>query len=215
MSVTASNNSIPKSSMTGLLVKIKHRFPSLWRMVEALNGHLMRLRYPRLPEIAATLAASRTVDGLEWSIVTPDDADRLSRFLTSIPSERLQYFDPHPFDPSTLRTMASSRSFVMLKVTDGNRIVGYHFLRCFFIGKTFHGLIVDAATTGRGIGTAMWSLGAEISHSAGLRMFATISEDNLPSLTSCHNGCATRIAERLDSGYLLISCSPKSSAPKS
>lgn len=196
--------------MTGILVKIKHSFPSLWRMVEGVNGYLMRLRYPHLPETAASLATATSRTGFKWDIVTPSDADELSRFLNSISTERLQYFDPHPFDATTLRSMASSRSFVMLKVTDGSRIVGYHFLRCFFIGKAFHGLIVDASVAGHGIGTAMWSLGAEISHAAGLRMFATISEDNLPSLTSCRNGCSTHITERFSNGYLLISCEPKS-----
>ncbi|MDE7144816.1 MAG: hypothetical protein K2O30_01525 [Duncaniella sp.] len=198
--------------MTGLLVKIKHRYPSLWRTVERANSILMRLRYPRLPEIAKGAAASRSSGGIKWSIVTPDDADNLSSFLESIHPDRLRYFNPHPFDIHTLRSMASGGSFVMLKVTRDNRIIGYHFLRCFFIGKAFHGLIVDSSCASCGIGTDMWSLGAEICRNAGLSMFATISSSNYPSLASCRKGCDTRVVETLPDGYLVLACSPKTNA---
>ncbi len=208
MSVIVSNNFMPKSSMTGTLVKIKHKFPSLWRFVERVNGIFMRLRYPDLPEKAKLAAASVPYHdhGLQWSLVTPDDADELSLFLNSIPAERLKHFNPHPFDSDTLRRIASNRSFVMFKVTGQKGIVGYHFLRYFFIGKAFHGLIVDSGYCGKGIGTAMWALGAEICHLTGVRMFATISEANLPSLASCRRGCSATIVKRINDGYLLISC---------
>jgi len=197
--------------MTGFLVRIKHKFPSLWRLVERVNGFLMRLRYPDLPEKAKLAAASVSYHGLHWSIVTPDDAEEMSSFLNSIPADRLKHFNPHPFDSDTLRRIASNRSFVMFKVYNQKGIVGYHFLRCFFIGKAFHGLIVDSSYCGKGIGTAMWALGAEICHLAGLRMFATISEANLPSLASCRRGCSATIVKRINGGYLLISCHPATS----
>lgn len=192
--------------MTGVFVKIKHHFPRLWTIVEKVNGSLMRLRYPKLPSIAKEI--TKETNDLAWRVVTPGDAPALSSFLNSIPPERLRYFDPHPFDPQTLRRMASNSSFVMLKVMDRDRIVGYHFLRCFFIGKAFHGLIVDQEYAGKGIGTAMWAIGAEICNAAGLKMFATVSEKNTPSLNSCRKGCHTRIVEHLPDGYMLLSCEP-------
>ncbi len=193
--------------LTSLLVKLKHSCPWIWRGVEAVNSSLVRARYPRIKSIAEEEARHiATDDSIEWSLVTPDDAERLSAFLTSIPLERKQWFDPHPFDAATLRRMASGHSFVMLKVTKGNEIVGYHFLRCFFIGKAFHGLIVSESAAGHGIGTRMWSLGAAISARAGLMMEATISESNLPSLTSCRRGCRTTVLSTLPGGYLHLRC---------
>lgn len=200
--------------MTGILVRIKHRFPRLWSLVEQVNGSLMRLRYPELPSIAEKVASMGTND-LTWKVVTSAYAPALSSFLNSIPPDRLRHFDPHPFDPQTIRCMASSGSFVMLKVLDGERIVGYHFLRCFFIGKAFHGLIVDQEYAGKGIGTKMWALGAEICEAAGLKMFATISKENTPSLNSCRKGCRIRIVEHLSDGYMLLSCKPHDRTDKS
>lgn len=194
--------------LTSLLVKLKHSCPWIWRGVEAVNSVLVRARYPRIKTIAAAEARlmTATADGLKWSVVIPDDAVRLSAYLSSIPPERTQWFDPHPFDAATLRRMASGHSYVMLKVSRGDEIVGYHFLRCFFIGKAFHGLIVSESAAGRGIGARMWSLGAAIADRTGLVMEATISESNLPSLASCRRGCHATLISRLPGNFLHLRC---------
>ena len=94
----------------------------------------------------------------------------------------------------------------MFKVTHGGRIVGYHFLRCFFTGKAFHGLIVADDMAGRGIGTHMWALAADICQRLDLDMQATIHPDNIASLTSCRRGCDTTIIATLPNGYLQVKC---------
>lgn len=165
----------------------------------------MALRYRHMKDIAYDECTNLSLpQGMEWEPVTPDDADTLSTFLTSIPSERTAWFNPHPFDPTTLRRMAASHSFVMLKVTYQGKIIGYHFLRCFFIGKAFHGLIVAEEMAGHGIGTQMWQLGAAICTRAGMAMEATIHRDNTASLASCRRGCNTTVITTLPNGYLHI-----------
>lgn len=199
--------------LTSLLVKFKHSCPALWRMVESVNSLLTRLRFGQLRTHASDEAAKMDAerdDGLRRTLVTEADAAALSRFLNGLGQERARHFDPHPFDPKTLRRMARSRSFVMWKVTDHRgEIVGYNFLRCFFNGVTFHGLAVGAETAGRGLGTSMWALGARTAAAAGMRMRATISETNLPSLRSCRRGTDCHIAGHLDGGYLLVECKPR------
>ena len=184
----------------------------LWRGVENVNSTLMRMRYDSLPQFAAREVEAlnlRRTDGLAWSLVTPLDAPALSDFLCSLPTDRLVYFNPHPFDAATLGRMASGRSFVMLKVSDPDgRIVGYHFLRCFWVGRTFHGLTVAPDFGGRGIGGEMWALGARIADAAGMSMRATISEANQPSLRSCSRATRCTILSHLDNGYLLVDCKP-------
>lgn len=188
----------------------------LWRGVEYANSALMRLRFPTLPAITDETVARINDDAarcgltLRWSQVSTDkDAQELSAFLTAIPAKRTEWFNPHPFDESTIRRMARSRSFVMLKVSDRERIIGYHFLRCFFVGKAFHGLIVSDEASGKGIGAHMWAIGADIAHSAGLRMEATISESNIPSLRSCRHGCCVTVLSHLPGGYLHLRCEKK------
>ncbi|MCH5326589.1 MAG: hypothetical protein J1E29_05230 [Duncaniella sp.] len=181
--------------------------------MESVNSSLTALRYPRLKAIAAAQAAitnATRTDGITFSIVTTADAEELSLFLTSMPDERVSHFNPHPFDVATLRRMARGSAFVMWKVTDASGIcVGYNFLRCFFNGKSFHGLAVAANAEGRGIGGDMWALGARTAAALGLTMRATISESNLPSLRSCRRATDCSVIDRLDNNYILVECRPK------
>lgn len=195
--------------MTGLLIKIKHRFPALWRVVEWLNGKAMRMRYPRLSALAADMAAGSTAAGCRFSLLHETDLPELHRFLMSLPEASVIHFNPHAFTLPALRRLHRSGSFVMIGIRNGDSLVGYHFLRCFATGRCFHGLVVGPAAQGRGIGAAMWGLGAEIADAAGLDMYATISEHNPASLTSCSRGCNMTVADRLPDSYLLIRCRPK------
>lgn len=197
--------------MTSLLIYIKHRFPWIWNAVEWINGRLFTLLYPKLAECVDEVLGECRCDKVEFSAVTSDDIAALSEFRHSQRYEYLSYFDPHPFDAATLTRLLGNRSFAMMKITsrtDGH-IVGYFFLRCFFIGKAFHGLIVDERCTNRGLGTAMWALSSRICSKLGLRMFATVSERNAASLTSARNATEVEVAGRLSNGYLLIECKPK------
>lgn len=194
--------------MTGLLIYIKHHFAFLWNMVERLNGMLCAWRYRHAGQIAAVVCESVKLDNLRFSLVTQQDIPRLSLFLNSQPANYIKHFNPHRFDEPTLYRLLHNPSFIMMKVateTD-NSIVGYFFLRCFFIGRAFHGLIVDAQSGGNGIGTAMWRTGMAICERNGLRMFATISKSNVASLHSCQKAVAMGTVKTLRDDYLLIEC---------
>lgn len=197
--------------MTSLLIFIKHRFPWIWRAVEAVNSRLFAWRYPRFGSVVAAATAEFVTADFAFSPVTAEETEELSSFLSSQPAERTVWFNPHRFDAGTLRRLQSDPAFAMMKMTrraDGT-LAGYLFLRCFFTGKAFHGLIADASCSGRGAGRAMWSLSARICSRAGLRMLATVSERNAASLTSACQGTDVTIAERLSGGYLLIECKPR------
>ena len=98
-----------------------------------------------------------------------------------------------------------------MKITDrsSDRLVGYFFLRCFFIGKAFHGLITDREFVNQGLGTSMWKISMEICRQLGIRMYATISIFNLPSLKSASNATKVRVVERLENDFILIECNPQ------
>lgn len=197
--------------MTSLLISIKHRFPLVWRAVERVNGLLFALRFRDFDRHVGEVLDSQCGGAFDFLRAGADDAVRLSEFLRSQSAARLEYFNPHPFDAETLRRLGANRAFRMMKVVDrtDGEIAGYFFLRCFFVGKAFHGLIVDARHEGRGIGSAMWALSAEICRRAGLRMFATVAEHNLPSLASARRGTEVEVVERLANEYLLIECKPR------
>ena len=193
--------------ITSLSIAVKHRFPAIWRCVEKANGLLVKLIYGKRITAAGTFVNN---SGGEFTIVTEKEIPALSRFLCGMTAERRKYFNPHPFDEASLKSMLHNGSFLMIATKAGEEISGYCFLRFFFNGKAFFGLTVGERHAGLGLGTRMWAMGAEAASRAGFRLFATISESNTPSLRSCARGCGMEKVETLPGGYILVRCRPVS-----
>ena len=133
------------------------------------------------------------------------DVPALARFFAAQPEDAFRFFRPHEFDEKTLRKLQRRKSFLMYCVrNEEGRIVGYFFLRCFFIGKAFLGKMVDENSQGKGIGTQMCLCAMDIAQALGLRMFETISKENIASLRSTEKVLNTRIVEEMENGYLYI-----------
>lgn len=197
--------------MTSLLIFLKHHCPWFWRAVEWVNGRLFALRYPAARRVAVEVLQECTNEVFLFSLVQTSDLPALSAFCTGQPEGYLAHFDPHRFDVSTFGRLLKNPAFVLMKITnvsDGS-LVGYFFLRGFCIGRAFHGLLVAEQYRNRGLGSAMWSASMQLCTRLGLRMFATVSEQNAASLASACRATETVVAERLANGYLLIACKPK------
>ena len=196
--------------MIRALVAFKRRFPWAWNQVERANGRLFRLRYRRTDSIAASVLDKVDVAGCRFSLLEENDLPALESFLAGQDEESLTWFHPHAFDRKTLERLFRNPSFVMMKVVDPDgAMAGYFFLRCFFIGRAFAGLLVNAPWRNRGIGTAIWAACAEICARAGLRMQATISTENKPSVVSCKKGTDIRELQALEDHYLAVECKQK------
>ncbi len=180
---------------------IQNRVPFIWKAVEWLNTAIFQIRYGRkISEVKGILL-------LYYGFSEVDDVciPELVQFFESQPEEAFRFFHPHSFDEKTLRKLQRRKSFLMYCVRDSeNTIVGYFFLRCFFIGKAFLGKMVDANSQGKGIGTQMCLCAMDIAQALGLRMFETISKDNIASLRSTEKVLNIRIVEELENGYLYI-----------
>ena len=197
--------------MIKYLVSFKHRHPKIWSLVESVNGGLFRLRYGKVEKVVESLLKGYSVAGCVFSAVTEQDLPGLGRFLARQDGDNLKWFNPHDFDETTLKRLFRNPSFLMMKVTEGegDGIVGYFFLRCFFIGRAFAGLVVDREWQNRGIGSKIWEAEASICNRLRLRMRATISLDNKPSIASCRNGTDVQELDRLGNGYMAVECKTK------
>lgn len=197
-------------AMTALLIYLKHHCTWLWCIVEKINGVLFALLYPSMEKTASAILSAYTVPGFRFALMQKEDIPDLSHLLQSQPDGYTTYFSPHPFDERSLNRLLANRSFVMMKAirTDNGQLAGYFFLRCFFIGKAFHGLLTDSHCTGKGLGTAFWYLSARICQAVRLHMFATVSKHNTASLASARKGTDVRIVKHLPDDYLLIECRP-------
>jgi hypothetical protein len=64
--------------------------------------------------------------------------------------------------------------------------------------------MVDVNSQGKGIGTKMCLCAMDIAQALGLRMFETISKENIASLRSTEKVLNIRIVEELENDYLYI-----------
>ena len=201
--------------MIKALVAFKRRFPFAWQWVEGANGLLFRLRYRKIDRIADMVLDKVNVAGCRFSLLKAEDLADLENLLSRQPEENLTWFHPHAFDAATLTRLFRNPAFLMMKVKapDG-LLVGYFFLRGFFIGRAFAGLLVDKTWQNRGIGTAIWAACADICARAGLRMQATISTENKPSVVSCRKGTDFRELQELEDHYMAVECQQKGDKKK-
>lgn len=195
-----------------MLYKLAHilrdRFGFIWNLVEWGNSLVFALTHKsalnKIPAILKECSGQYTLRMAECA-----DAAPLAEFFSEQPEEAFKFFKPHAFDEKTLAKIIRNKAFLTFLVLDGEKIVGYFFLRCFVNGKSFRGKIVDYRYRGKGIAKLQGFAMTKISVATGIRMFGTISPDNYASLASSKAVNEVRIVETLDNGYYYIEYLPK------
>lgn len=182
---------------------LRDKLPFIWDFVDWLNGTLFTWRYCRriktLPRLLEAATGEYKIE--EMSSLKASD---LETFFASQPEESFNFFKPHGFDAKSIQKLQLNKAFLAYIVNDNDKPVGYFFLRSFFFGKAYLGKMVDHDYQGKGIGKMMCLCAMDIASALGLRMFETISKDNLSSLYSTQNVLETRIVEEMPDNYLMI-----------
>ena len=194
------------------LYRLSHRLqsgmPWLWNVVEWGNSVLFSWRYGRkLKEIPAI--EENYNDHYLIKEVEIVDVERLAYFFSEQPKEAFAFFNPHGFDFQSLSRLVRRKSFLMFLVIEGDDIVGYFFLRCFVFGKCFRGKMVDYRWRNRGIAKLMGLASTDIAQKLGLRIFGTISKENVTSMASSAAVNEIRIIKELPNDYVYIEYLPK------
>lgn len=140
---------------------------------------------------------------------TMDDVLPLAAFFAKQPAESFTYFQPHGFDEKSIKRLVNNKAYLVFLVYDEKDLVGYYFLRCFFIGKCFLGKIVDFEHQGKGIGKMMCLSAMDVATSLQMRMFETISKENISSLYSTQKVLDTKLVKEMDNNYIYIEDFPK------
>ena len=191
--------------MIQILKYIKQSCPSIWYLLEYINGLLIKAFFGKRIEDAINYSLS-TNNGLLYQFrqLQLNDARILSEFISNQPIGFDKYFKPHPFDVENFQRVLSNGTFVLIGVFDHESLIAYCFIRFFINKSAFRGKIVDKEYQGRGIAKQMGSIMSNVASTAGFRVYATISKDNVASLKSAKYGSSVEVIKELPDNYLYV-----------
>lgn len=187
---------------------LKEKLPFIWVLIEKLNEWLFVLRYSHRVK---SLMIKDIPEGYELQALRNVEAEKIVSFFSNQPVEAYTYFNPHGFDRQSVKRLQKNRSFLayLLIDKDNAKIAGYCFNRCFFLGKGFRGRMVDIDYRGNGLGTAMNRILNEIGFGIGLRLFETVSKDNIPSYKSAISASNVKVVKEMPNNELYLEILPE------
>lgn len=199
-----------------MLYKIAHflrdQMPWLWDLVDIVNSFLFRIRYGDKLDLMENVICSKdyfkckSSDNFYVVPIRSVNSDDLVEFFACQPTEAYRFFKPHGFDLKSIKKLQNNYAFLgyVLKDVTNDKIVGYCFNRSFFHGKGFRGRMVDVNYRGKGLGTTMNRLLNKVGFGIGLRLFETVSKDNVASYRSAISASSFRVIEELPHNELYL-----------
>ena len=199
-----------------MLYKIAHflrdQMPWLWDLVDIVNSFLFRIRYGDKLDLMENVICSKdyfkckSSDNFYVVPIRSVNSDDLVEFFACQPTEAYRFFKPHGFDLKSIKKLQNNYAFLgyVLKDVTNDKIVGYCFNRSFFHGKGFRGRMVDVNYRGKGLGTTMNRLLNKVGFGIGLRLFETVSKDNVASYRSAISASSFRVIEELPYNELYL-----------
>ena len=190
-----------------MLYKIAHilrdKLSWLWNVIEWMNGVIFYMRYGNKLK---GFSFSVVPEGYEIVEIRDIPTDRMVEFFARQPEEAFKYFKPHGFDAKSVKQLQRNRAFLGYVLCDrlNGQIAGYCFNRCFFHGQGFRGRMVDIDYRGKGLGTAMNKILNEVGFGIGLRLFETVSKDNIPSYRSAMSASNVKVVKEMPHNELYL-----------
>ena len=194
-----------------MLYKIAHilrdKMGWLWNLIEWLNSVLFSWRYGKRVKV---FSFTTVPDG--YDVVTMRDVptEHLVAFFERQPEDAFEFFHPHGFDAKSIKRLQGNKAFLayVLKNAENGQIAGYCFNRSFFHGKGFRGRMVDVDYRGKGLGTAMNKMLNEVGFGIGLRLFETVSKDNVASYRSAMSASNVKVVKEMADNELYLEILP-------
>lgn len=181
----------------------RDRLPWVWDAVDAVNSKLFDVRYGKK---LRAFKFSAVPHGYLSMPIREIATDQLVRFFDHQPEDAYRFFKPHGFDAESIKKLQKNRAFLAYVLIDESNgiIAGYCFNRAFFFGKGFRGRMVDIDYRGRGLGTVMNRMLNEVGFGIGLRLFETVSKDNVASYRSAVSASGFRVVRELPHNELYL-----------
>lgn len=186
---------------------IRDKLGGLWNLIERVNGAIFLLRYGRKLKVLVLKDVPE-----DYRIVTIKDVgtEHMVEFFNHQPKEAFTFFKPHGFDTKSIKRLQKNRAFLGYVLIDksNGQIAGYCFNRCFFHGVGYRGRMVDINYRGKGLGTAMNKILNEVGFGIGLRLFETVSKDNVASYKSALSASNVKVVKEMPHNELYLEILP-------
>jgi len=187
-----------------MLYKLAHSIqlhcPSIWNLIEHVNDWLFALRYHR------SLAVLSHTDLGTTRLASDHDIQALVDFFATQSKESFTYFQPHLFDIHSIYQLIHRRSMVMFVTYANHQIIGYAFLRCFWLGKAYRGYMVDEQYRGQGIGKQLGQALNTTQRILHINTYKSISPNNTASLSLAKATCQLLPRETTSNGDVCYQC---------
>lgn len=185
---------------------LRDKMSWIWDMVDKLNSTLFQLRYGK--RLKGFIFKT---DSKGFKVVPMRDVltEKLVAFFAAQPEEAYTFFKPHGFDAKSIKKLQNNKAFLAYILLDGNQVAAYCFNRSFFHGKGFRGRMVGIDYRGKGLGTLMNRMLNEVGFGIGLRLFETVSKDNVASYRSAISASNFKVIEELPHNELYLEILPE------
>lgn len=191
--------------MERIFLFIKHNLSLLWGIIDRCNSYIFKVLFKSKMETALkSVMASKDEDAFQYRKLGYDDLGDLYNLIHSQPAQDLKYFSPHGFEDKDLKSHLKKPSFLMMGAFDGDRMIGYFFLRFFLNRKCFVGRLIDRQFRGRGAGEEMNRIMYETAWNMGFRCLSTISRNNTAVMRAHAKNPTMKILKGLKNDYLLV-----------
>ena len=180
----------------------------LWNVIEGFNSRMFSWRYGKRLRNFKFMSVPNGYDVVAMRDVPFGE---MVAFFDRQPEGAFTYFHPHGFDKKSIKRLQGNKAFLayVLKDMATGEIAGYCFNRSFFHGVGYRGRMVDIECRGKGLGTAMNKMLNEVGFGIGLRLFETVSKDNVASYRSALSAGKVKVVKEMPKNevYLeIINC---------
>ena len=177
-----------------MLYKIAHilrdKLGWLWNFIEYMNGILFSLKYGKKLK---RIALNEVPAGYVVQPIRTMPTEKLVAFFQHQPKESFAFFHPHGFDAGSIKVIQRNKAFL-----------GY-----VLIDSTNEGRMVDIDYRGKGLGTAMNKILNEVGFGIGLRLFESVSKDNVASYKSALSASNVKVVKELPHNELYLEILPE------
>lgn len=187
---------------------LRDKMSWLWNIIEEVNSFLFSMRYGKKLK---AFSFSNLPEGYGLVKMKELPVEKLVEFFLHQPEDAFTYFRPHKFDYKTIKRLQNNKSFIAYLLLDekNGKVAGYCFNRCYFMGKGFRGRMVDIDYRGKGLGKAMNKILNEVGFGIGLRLFETVSKDNVASYRSALSASMVKVVKEMPHNELYLEILPE------